>query len=516
MMGLKRLINRPAWILAVALLLIWVDCPAFLDEDSAFYPRISSGLETSLLQVNSVQGSSEPLPARPGLWHPFRAWDDLKDSVREAFSPGQPERALLQYAQRDRPVDFLGELNFVAGYEQRYDDPGAYGFLYKGVGFNSVLNDNFRLRALWWNGAYLGDRQAAEASPLLDSFYTLREDALRLDNLNADISYRNSWFTAALGRGKFQLGSSVSGSLILSDRVNDYGYFLAEGRVGDFQLSFLHGSLMAAREPEPARGATDVIPDKYVALHQVSYSPSECLKLFGGETIIYGNRGIDLNYLLPHTFWRVTEHNQWDRDNVLIFAGLDLQPTRNLSLYLNGVLDELTYSRLFTSWWGNKYALQTGAALALPSLSLTSQAPPRFLLEFTAVRPWTYTHYSNQTMYSHDGIGLGYAKGSNLLDLTAELDLPLREWLTFCAQYSHTWQGSEGNTWALDYSDYFQGSQVDNATCSWLEGELSRISKLQGSLRFDLLAHHSLLLAHTTQFGASPRYQWVGSWQFKF
>ena len=41
--------NRPAWLLAVALLLIWVDCPAFLDEDSAFYPRISSGLETSIL-----------------------------------------------------------------------------------------------------------------------------------------------------------------------------------------------------------------------------------------------------------------------------------------------------------------------------------------------------------------------------------------------------------------------------------------------------------------------------------
>lgn len=491
-------------------------CAGMLWPDSAFQPAIRSQFSSSLLAANDVYNEREPLFAEAGLHHPFRSFASFRDGLKDALSGGKPRSALLQYAYGDSAVDFLGELNFVAGYEQRLDDPGAYGFLYKGVRFNSVINKRLKLRALWWSGGFFGDKDAAEQSPLIDGYRTRKGDKLRLDNLNADISYRNSWLTAALGRGRFQSGNSISGSLVLSDQVNDYGYFLAEGKVGAWQLSFLHGSLTAAKETPPVRNAEDLIPDKYVALHQITYRHRDWLTLFGGESVIYGNRGLDLNYLLPHTFWRVTEHNLGDRDNVLIFAGTSIKPTQNLTLYLNGALDELTYSKLFTNWWGNKYALQTGAALHLPALSIYRDALPRLVLEATAVRPWTYTHYTNHTMYSHDGRALGYPKGSNLVDISAELNLPLNSWLQWNSTLSHTWQGSVGNIWSLDYSDYFTSAEMDTAETRWLEGDVTRVFQLQNTLRLELLAHHSFLLGHSSTFGKADKHQLFGSWQFSF
>lgn len=485
-------------------------------QDSAFQPVIRSQFSSGILTANDSYNQREPLQLKAGLQHPFRSFGNFRDGLKDALSIGNPRSALLQYAYGDSAVDFLGELNFVAGYEQRRDDPGAYGFLYKGVRFNSTVNERFKLRALWWNGAFFGDKDAAELSPLIDGYRTRKGDKLRLDNLNADISYRNSWLTAALGRGRFQVGNAISGSLVLSDQVNDYGYFLAEGRVGAWQLSFLHGSLTAAKETPAVRNAEDLIPDKYVALHQVTYQHRDWLTLFGGESVIYGKRGLDLNYLLPHTFWRVTEHNLGDRDNVLIFAGTSVKPARKLTLYLNGILDELTYSKLFTNWWGNKYALQTGAALYLPALSSAGNAPPRLVLEATAVRPWTYTHYTNHTMYSHDGRPLGYAKGSNLVDISAELNLPLKPWLQWNSTLSHTWQGSVGNSWSLDYSDYFTSAEMDSAETRWLEGDLTRVFQLQNTLRLELLAHHSFLLGHSSSLGKADKHQLFGSWQFSF
>ncbi len=241
-------------------------------------------------------------------------------------------------------------------------------------------------------------------SPLVDSFVK-QDDELWLDNLNADIYFQNKHLSLALGRGKFQVGNSISGSIILNDRTNEYGFFLAEGSFGALNISFLHGSLVAdstisvyQNTPNGQNLDSKNYPDKFFALHQISYALNRKLRLFFGETVVYGNRSIDLNYLLPHTFWRVSEHNLQDRDNVLIFGGMELKPSQALRIYGQALIDELRYKELFTSWWGNKYALQSGISTSLP----WGENPPCLSLEFTAVRPWTYTHYLDHDKYSHD------------------------------------------------------------------------------------------------------------------
>jgi len=496
---------------SIAMLLAASLGAVFPGAESAFSPLVRSSFWESLLQDNYALEDAPPLPAKQGLSHPFSSFGRLKGALKEAMLSTRREQALIQYASRDSSLDYTGELNFVLGYDYRDASEGGYGFLYKGVRYNSTINRRFRMRALWWNGAFWGDLGAAGQSPLIDGYHTTVADEIRLDNLTADISYRDPHFTFSLGRGRFPVMDNVSGSLVLSGSVNDYGYFLAEAMVGDFALSFLHGSLLADSS-YVERLADRRFPDKYVALHEVSYRPGKW-RFFAGETVIYGDRGIDLNYMLPHTFWRVTEHNQWDRDNVLIYAGLGFSPNERTRLYLNAVLDEFSYSRFFSNWWGNKWALQGGIAFHPGLWKLSDGTGPRFVLEGTAVRPWTYTHYQNHTMYSQDGRPLGYTGGSNLVNATLEANLPIRKGLRADAQVSFTRQGSYGNSWQLNYSDYFPADVIDSATAVWFEGTRADTWSYCATLRCDILAHHAFYLGGSA---ADSRETLHAGWQFIF
>ncbi|MDZ4181591.1 MAG: hypothetical protein U1B83_01845, partial [Candidatus Cloacimonadaceae bacterium] len=375
--------------------------------------------------------------------------------------------------------------------------------------------EHLRLRSLWWNGGFFNDLDAAENSPLIDSWVSRDKTRIIVDNLNADISFRNRYLTAAIGRGKFRVGDSISGSIILNDLCNDYGYLLAEGRVGAFTMSFMHGSLMAD-SLSATKLANENYPDKYVAIHQISYRHNDLWQIFGGESIIYGDRGIDINYLLPHTFWRVIEHNQGDRDNVMIYGGATIDPHQNLHLYLTVALDELRYARILGNWWGNKWALQSGAALDLPALCIARNLPPRLVLELTAVRPWTYAHYMNHTMYSNDRRPLGYPKGSNLLDLSLEANLPLSRHLSLDSILSYTKQGSYGSSWQLNYFEWFQGSDVDDATADWFQGTKTETIRLNSTLRFSAMAHNDFLIGIDTTWDKSPRYNIFAGWQLSY
>ncbi len=488
----------------------------FPGSGSAFSPQVRSELAESPLLQNFVLEDSLPLPSRQGLSHPFSSPRKLGGALLAAFKPGARQQALLQYASRDSSIDFTGELNFVLGYDFRSNKEGAWGFLYKGARFNSTIGKRFRMRALWWNGAFMGDLEEAAASDLIDGYHTVVPDEIRLDNLSADISYQDPHFTFSLGRGRFPITDNVSGSLVLSDAVNDYGYLLAEGRVGDFRLSLLHGSLLADSSYAAGRLADRLFPDKYVALHELSYQPGQHWRFFAGETVIYGNRAPDLNYLLPHTFWRVTEHNQWDRDNVLIYAGAGYSPNEHTRVYLNAVLDEFSYSRFFSNWWGNKWAVQGGIASRLPLWKLREGAMPRFVLECTAVRPWTYTHYQNHSMYSQDGRPLGYARGSNLVNATLEANLPLSKGLRADTQVSFTRQGSYGDSWQLNYQDYFPSAVMNTATATWFQGSRRDTWEFRGALRCDMLAHHSFWLGGSLQSANSAAAALRAGWQFIF
>lgn len=473
---------------------------------SAFRNQLHSEVQRSLLDDNPSLYEPDYLPQEEGLSHPFKSLKVFKGALLEAFLPGAPKQNLFSYRHGALTTDF----NFLAGFEANLSDDDNYSFIYKGWRLNAKVGERLRMHTHWYNGAFHGDLDAAQTDPLIDGYYKRFEKHIQLDNLNGEIGYYHDLGTLAIGRGRFQGGNTISGSIFLSDTVNDYGYFLAEGQIGAFRLSMLHASLMADSTYSVYDNAmidARNYPQKYIALHQLSFYPWAKTELFAGETVVYGNRSLDLNYLLPNSFWRAVEHDLWDRDNVMIYMGINQKLPHDLLLYGQFALDEFSYSKFFTSWWGNKYAIQGG--LSLPTDF------GKFSLEATAVRPYTYGHFMMHTRYSHDGKLLGYAQGSNVLDISLEANIPWRKYLKWDTQLSWRKRGSIGNDWKENYHETWAG-MIQDGTAHWFEGDVSHEYQLKSSLSILCLAHHKFLLGLDSLKQNDWQHRVFAAWQFDF
>ena len=482
---------------------------------SAFSQPVKDEFQSSLLNCPEAEKADSILIYDDALAHPFKNFGLLGDAVLDAFRTGNPHYSLLGYQSPDKLVQ--AEFNILAGYEPVFAE-SLYAFFYKGFRIKSSIGRHCQMNTHWWNGMFFGNQAEAASSSLIDGYNRPSNGRINLDNVSGDLSYNAKNLLLSVGRGKFPLGNSISGSVILNDRVNDYAYLLAEGKAGAFSLSFLHGSLKADSTLSiysyPAMNSK-TYPDKYIAVHQLGYHPGSKLNLFLGESVIYGNRSIDLNYLLPNAFWRATEHNLWDRDNVMIYAGCSYKPVNPLFLYAQLALDELSYGKINTNWWGNKYAIQGGARYRMP-ISLPERQNPEFTLELTAVRPFTYTHYLNHTMFSHDGRGLGYPKGSNLVDISASLKVPYSKRITWLSIASYTKQGSFGSDWRENYHDVFPGESLHTGTATWFQGSVTRTTELKSSLLIDIFAHHRLLAGIISTKTSAWVSQPFAAWQFVY
>ena len=74
------------------------------------------------------------------------------------------------------------------------------------------------------------------------------------------------------------------------------------------------------------------------------------------------------------------------------------------------MIDELTTSKMFDKYMHNKWIVQGGAQYVYQIFDY----PGSINLEFTAARPWVYTHKSPETgTYTHYGRVLGFYPGPN-------------------------------------------------------------------------------------------------------
>ena len=485
-----------------------------LIPNSAFAPEIQEGLKPSLLSYPQRAKEDSISIYSNGLCLPFVSCSSFGDAFLDIFRLGNANYSLLSYQSPDDKL--RGELNFIAGLEPVKKDE-SYSFLYRGWLLKSQYGNHIEMNTKWWNGTFQGNQEAAKNSWLVDGYYNTNDEKLNIDNLSGDISYNAKNLTLALGRGKFPVGNSISGNIILNDKVNDYGYILAEGKTGIFSISFLHASLMADstyKIYDDHYYNNKNYPDKYLALHQFGFHPYSNLHFFLGEEIIYGNRSPEINYFLPNAFWRAIEHNLWDRDNVMIYAGGSYRPVQPLFLYAQVLIDEFSSSKLFSDWWGNKYALQGGMRWNVP-FALPESPSADLTTELTAVRPFTYTHYLNHTMFSTDGRPLGYPKGSNLVDVSCLLRLPYKDILFWQGGVSYCKQGSFGSDWSRNYHiDFPTAEAMDNGTATWFQGTKTETITLKSNILIDIFAHHRFLLGWETSHIDNWQKTFYSAWQF--
>ena len=330
-------------------------------------------------------------------------------SSAELFEGAGSDREKFLYAYRDSSATLFME--FVGSAEYRAITGDSYGKAHVALGsiggrFRGTIRDilGYSLQStngqVWGDRAFaLSDRRLAEnvkfndlASPNFDQ----TEAALRIDA---------GAFTVQLGREFTRIGPGYSDKLILSDNAPVFDAIRLDAHYRSFRLTFLHGSILQDAHPFP--GLDNLAPEgtnKYLALHRFQFSLFDVMNFAASEMVIYQRVTPEYAYLNPVNFFKSSEHQLRDRDNAILVFDTEVFPVAGLKAYGTWLIDDITFSRMGTGWWGNEFGWQGGVYLT----DVGGWRGVDAIAEYTRLEPYVYSNRLQGNDYTHNDQSLGH------------------------------------------------------------------------------------------------------------
>ncbi len=339
---------------------------------------------------------------------------DFPGSLGEVF--GEEEKFLYRWQSADRSSTLYLDLLASLEYRTLLAEQGNANVTLGQIGgrFRGTLGGLVGYTLTATNGTAMGNRSLAMNDPQLRrNFNYAALDKEFFDLTEAVLSITWDWGSASFGKEKRLWGTGRSQWLLLSGNAQPFDALRIDAAYGDVRFSFLHGSVLS--EVEMLEGGRPYYDAKYVAMHRVEADVFDALRFGVFESVVYSGREVDLAYLNPVNFYKSAEHAGGDRDNPMLGFELSTLGLRNLELYGSWLIDDVDFSRLGDSWWGNKFIFQAGAiSTVLPNTDITA--------EYTRINPYVYTHRLRGNQYTHNGEALGVELAPNseeyMLDVT--------------------------------------------------------------------------------------------------
>ncbi|MFN3404341.1 MAG: hypothetical protein ACK40G_09635 [Cytophagaceae bacterium] len=287
----------------------------------------------------------------------------------------------------------------------------ARGMINNKVSFYTFAADN-QGRFPEYVGRWIADNDAIPGEGFKKSF---KQDAGAVDFLTAR-GYITVNLTknihAQFGHDRNFIGDGYR-SLILSDFATNYTFLKLNTNVWRINYMNLFTEMNAG-----TGNANQIFPKKYMALHHLSLRLTDNLLIGVFESEVFGQdsarRGYDINYLNPIIFYRSIEQQLGSGDNAILGINLKWNFLKHFTLYGQFVMDEFMLQEVKArrGWWGNKFAYQAGVkyfnAFGIKNMDL--------LAETNIVRPYTYSHSSAYTNYTHYNQPLAHPLGANFYE----------------------------------------------------------------------------------------------------
>lgn len=203
-------------------------------------------------------------------------------------------------------------------------------------------------------------------------------------------------------------------SLVLSDFSYNYLFLKTNFRFWKFNYTVLFTQMINRRNAAELPITADTLyPRKYMSLHYWDLQLTKWLNIGFFENIVFSrDNGFDLQYANPFIFLMPQGHNTGSPDKTTVgFIG-KANINKKTQLYGQLVINELNASEVFkykNGWWGNKHALQLG----FKHINLFKINNLDIQGEVNLVRPFTYTHFTNRSSYTHYNQPLAHPLGAN-------------------------------------------------------------------------------------------------------
>jgi hypothetical protein len=206
-------------------------------------------------------------------WYtPFSSWSRIKTDFVRLFAQNQPEENNYLFMWEDLTNSFYTEFIYDFTYDQRNDDVSRNKDVMT-FSFRGTLLNNFGYMAEVTFANIRGDEEYRNSDPILkNSWINDRGDVTYFDRSGGDIAYRSPYVDFHFAMQPISWGVGESGTLILSDNVEQYPYFSISKYWSWGNFTYLHGKLLA-----DTIGVTDqgqrIHPDKWIVSNRFEFSP---------------------------------------------------------------------------------------------------------------------------------------------------------------------------------------------------------------------------------------------------
>jgi len=351
------------------------------------------------------------IPTKPGMHLPFSKSNKINHLLSYESADIEPHLLALNHEKSSLWLDWNETLVFAPSNDYRRYFQDKFTLKTKINGQISAYSQ-FSMNRLVWNNETLAIESVLPPDTInWDTYhnewakYFPEVNWIFWYNTQAGISIIFDQIQFDLGKQNHSWGWSPFHSPILSGNGHPFAFVSLQTNISKIRFKFLHGSLMPFSPYEVHK--RKITPNKYIAAHRGEIDITSNFTLSITEMVIYGNRNMDFDYLIPlHWYW-AGEHNRGDQDNLLIGLDYSWRIRSGLRIYQTLLWDELTWNKILDPWWGNKFVFQSG----LHWVPSAKPFIPDFRLEYTISRPWVYTHNDTTNTFSSMDMGLGFPYG---------------------------------------------------------------------------------------------------------
>lgn len=407
------------------------------------------------------------------------------------------EKFFYHYKDSAHVVNISPLGSFDAVYDS-YDDNSEHALMANiGLRLFGALSNSFGYYLQVTNGALLsGDRSAAMIDRRLQQNIKFADLESDFDFAESHVRFDYDWFYAIIGKENRLLGSGINQRLIFSNNAPPHDAVSLGARFSNFEYRFTHSSLLSVPESDYINGKDSYYPAKYAVTHRFALKPSWGEIAFW-EHLIYSNRGLDLAYVNPISFYKSLEHSLHDRDNAIMGMDLTVRPFKGVQIKGTYFLDDIIISEIGNDYWSNKSAWNLALISVIPGMSASLG------VEYARVEPYTFSHFDPQNSMTHDSV----LYGSYLLPNSDEISLnynmffggryPLSIKLAM-TRHGENEYDEEGNIVRNVGGDPLQAKRSeDSFTAKFMDGNVKKIYSLDVKTGWELIRGFNLQLAYT-------------------
>ena len=217
------------------------------------------------------------------------------------------------------------------------------------------------------------------------------------DRATAYFVWEQPWLRLEMGKDEFDWGPGYHGSATLTRNAPPADMIRLGCRFKRFKFTCMHSWL---RSP---------LGSKYLAGHRLDFTVFRGLYLAASETVVYGNRNVELSYLNPLMLYHIAEHHLGDRDNNNLSFDVTYTRIPNLTLYGEWFIDDMTSTQSWSQYFGNKFAWVFGGLWTDP-FGLNNVD---LRCEYGRISPYVYSHEDSINIYTHYDKIIGHWLGPN-------------------------------------------------------------------------------------------------------